>query len=1716
MENANTLAENTSTKEITISCPMTASGWVDKYSYSSSIYKIGTSATLIGNLDGINTVPGNTCMPIRMYVSFNMPSLPKNSRIKKAELKIFQGLSALNENASNKIGVYHIIDEDFTDGYYPVHDSRFIDYAEINQDESNVCYTFDVTGFIDSLVKGENTHPKLGIMTLNEGFTGESYITVHGNLNDQYTPQLTVTYETNYAVNTAYRTNTHELGRFGEGSIDLLCGNLMFESEDFSFGGTRMPVTIKHLYNSALSDKQYTNNPDIKLYTGDFSGMKVGNGFRLNIMQGMSYVSNLFPKAEGENKHGYVYTDENGAETYFKVSEKTATDPDNQSFVYNLYEDVDSGETIYEPRTRTLTIGTQKYIFDYLGNPREIQDEYGNSMFIGYDSQEEAIITSVTDGAGRVFNFSYDENGYLTSITAPDNTVITYGYTGDYLTSITYPEGEKAEINYSNNKPSVVILKDKDNNPVYKVTYHLYGDYVNEVAEFGFDGDTIINGVKSQFNYYGAASKTTIYSLEPKEDNAALYDHILTTVYTFSDEGDVISEYAYSKDIDSIGVETTGSGIVPHLTENGMSIVSNIDNLISNHSFETNNDWSLGGISNDYDIATRIETNESIAKFGQKLLKLRGGDVAHKTMLLTKGEYTISCYARVISNSANATDGAYIYVSSNSGYQLAQSEKIAKTDSEFVRLIAPFSITAETDVVNIAFLSDGNCVTYIDGVQLEKNGFANDYNMIENGSFESDSGWRISGGAFAQNTDYELVSFNMKRALSLNGNLDGMSLAEQTVSVKKAASTRESFILSGWAKGYAIPHHERVNDKAATFRLRALITYMDDTFDESYCADFSPCTDDWQFASVEFSKAEFKEIKSLKVYCDYDYNIGQAFFDNIQLIRTDIETDLTEDDFISSKDEVDSQSTDIEETENTSKEIEFEEVIDQYGNTLTETTFTDGEFGTIYKAFGFDTETHNNMISETDSRGNTVYYDYNEATSRVGRERRDGHNTIYNYDDEGRTTKISVEKPVSEDSGEIERIDVNYAYDALGNMTEIARGDGMKYNLCYNPFHKLESIGINGKTENLVEYTYKNGSGRLKEITYANGDKMKATYNGLGQMIGEEWTDSQNEVIAKYKYTYDGKGNIVRSIDIVTNKEYNYTYENGQLTRAIEYNITVLNNSIISKTAVCTIQYCYDNNNQPTKKCVTFADGTKRESFFENKEDGFDTVKFNVGDNIVTARSQSDSFGRKIFDEVEFGKGFISRQFRYHSGKATDEHKNNGKLQTSPTTELVSEIVMLNGRTIKYEYDAENRITKVIDSVDGTTEYTYDRLGQLLRETVNGVVKNEMTYDNFGNILTKNGVPYVYGDTAWKDLLTSYNGQAIIYDEQGNPTSYLGHTLTWEKGCQLKSFDGIQYTYNANGIRTSKIVDGVEHNYTLEGSKILREVWDNNTLIPLYDNEDAVCGIIFNNEPFYFQKNLQGDVITIVNKDAQVVAKYSYDAWGVCTVTQDSSECGIATVNPYRYRSYYYDADIQMYYLQSRYYDMFTARYINADDIKALSADNTILSCNIFTYCKNNSITNIDDTGKWLIQLICGVAGAALFGTVANILCRLLGLNSTVRRLVTAGFAILGGCLGAFFGPGLIAKIAPKAVKWVNTLEKAINRKSRFRPMICEGQTVIGYVWDDRFKIMLHFKHVKEPEKGMHICIQVKTKRKWRKLMDDIPLKKIGKVFAQWVKKYLK
>ena len=88
------------------------------------------------------------------------------------------------------------------------------------------------------------------------------------------------------------------------------------------------------------------------------------------------------------------------------------------------------------------------------------------------------------------------------------------------------------------------------------------------------------------------------------------------------------------------------------------------------------------------------------------------------------------------------------------------------------------------------------------------------------------------------------------------------------------------------------------------------------------------------------------------------------------------------------------------------------------------------------------------------------------------------------------------------------------------------------------------------------------------------------------------------------------------------------------------------------------------------------------------------------------------------------------------------------------------------------------------------------------------------------------------------------------------------------------------------------------------------------------------------------------------------MVEYSYDAWGNTEITGTLNNT-VGRINPLRYRGYYYDTDIGLYYLQSRYYDANIGRFINADEPTLLLAGVS----NLFGYCKNNPVNNIDYSG---------------------------------------------------------------------------------------------------------------------------------------------------------
>ena len=179
----------------------------------------------------------------------------------------------------------------------------------------------------------------------------------------------------------------------------------------------------------------------------------------------------------------------------------------------------------------------------------------------------------------------------------------------------------------------------------------------------------------------------------------------------------------------------------------------------------------------------------------------------------------------------------------------------------------------------------------------------------------------------------------------------------------------------------------------------------------------------------------------------------------------------------------------------------------------------------------------------------------------------------------------------------------------------------------------------------------------------------------------------------------------------------------------------------------------------------------------------------------------------------------------------------------------------------------------------------------------------------------------------------------------------------------------------------------------------------------------------YNGSFYYFVLNGQGDVIALLDSSGNTVVEYTYDPWGKVLSVTGTLAGTLGQANPIRYRGYYYDSETGFYFLQSRYYDPETGRFLNADEILGANQDS---SCyNIFAYCSNNPISYYDPSGNFILTAIVvglaagAVIGGAIGGVVSYNSAKSSGMKGSDLFWATAGGIGKGALIGSVAG-GLV------------------------------------------------------------------------------------------------
>ena len=1467
------------------------------------------------------------------------------------------------------------------------YDSKVLDYDSLTY-EDNRYLTFDLTNTFRGWYSDTNTK---GFVMEALDTVGSKKVVFKSYTKTSTTPALTLIYKDFTGTESNLSYHTVNVGTNAQAAVSDYLGNLVINQTLYEGTGSRMPLSITATYNSINKDTAFEN------------GSASGYGWQFSFNQ---YVREVTDKNLTKAGYNYIYTDADGTDHYFKLVEgETAKWEDEDGLGLTLTKDennifIDNGSTT---QTYDSTANGGKLLSE--------KDEHKNTITYTYTDGD---LTKITDGSGREVQLKYksstDGKKVVKRITKPDDTGIDIAYTTakDKVTSISFNDGHTSRFEYDDNYNLISISGVSDSYmkslPTHKFTYT--NGKVTNITEYGTDGTE-----GNHLNISYKADNTTVFTDKQGHSETHIFDNSGSTVSVLNSNGYATSSEntglvinnsanAYTKNyITESSQQTEVGGGKYYFVSNGAkgSITSTGGKVTVDNSAATEEDGYyqyLGTTSLKVENPTSENNSAFFTGFAHQFkgTTFNGKDVTFSAYVKTKNVKQIYSGGSV---------GAILKVKclDSSGKTVKEINSIGLTGTlDWQRISVTANVPSTTASIRAyGLIRYASGTAWFDCIQFEEGNCANNFNALQNSDFSSNDNWlteenksisankgtvTIGGtaGAFDDenadsssddSTDETQPSTYTKTvtetepndSITTYDNYGNAIKSEQgfvtrtvkkTYEVEESETTEEvtspsdsdnsadnddsdtssddnslgnkyiyqnvkvgragvSFKINGTAKSNSVP----LSNENRTFGIALNIYYNNSSTPEFHYQNFSANTDGYQQVSLSVTPEKTNEVVNYIAFAFvYAYNENEMTVDNAEVNISPL-----------------IQSSEDSKNETSEKEAVDEEVLSESIDKTKPYMQTSSEYDS----------TGNYVTSETNEQGSTTKYSYDANGNKTAVTDGNGNVTNYTYDTNGNV--LSIKNGTSGNE---------YSYTGTNSVSKITH-NGFSYSFNYDVFYNLLSTKIGNVA--ITSNTY-NSNGNLAKTTYANGDYFEYTYDDYGNIsliTGE--TGKIAEMI------YNKQGLVTKAVDYSSGETsyYYYTFDgsleseyrtssDGSLTH---YIVTDSNGNTVEKTSV----------NGQTKTITTGTD-----------KDG----KSFVSNDGVTNETSTDDFGRVSTVTTKQNKSdtVFTKQYSYYHGS-----------ESNATTNMVGGIsYKLSSDKVlgySYNYNDTGNVENVYENGKKVAVYTYDELNQLVwyADTRTGRYIR-IVYDNYGNIqkmesysLGTNWAPvklletrtYSYGDTNWKDKLTEFDGDSITYDKNGNPLTYRDDmTFEWENGRILKditTYDkAIQMSYDSNGMRTQKSVDGVKTNYYYDSSNNLFALTQgSDTLFFYYDNSGEVMSVSCNGTMYFYIKDLQGDITEIVDKDGKAVAKYAYDAWGNM-LTENNGTLTVGKLNPFRYRSYVYDEETGLYYLQSRYYDPLTGRFLNADVFNDTDTK-TSLSTNMYAYCENNSVNYVDSNG---------------------------------------------------------------------------------------------------------------------------------------------------------
>ncbi len=531
------------------------------------------------------------------------------------------------------------------------------------------------------------------------------------------------------------------------------------------------------------------------------------------------------------------------------------------------------------------------------------------------------------------------------------------------------------------------------------------------------------------------------------------------------------------------------------------------------------------------------------------------------------------------------------------------------------------------------------------------------------------------------------------------------------------------------------------------------------------------------------------------------------------------------------------------------------------------------------------------------------------------------------------------------------------------------------------------------------KYGYNNGIALFDNISLVKSVVQRYNYDENGNV--SEYSDGTRT----YTYTYDANGKLESIVDdkgdsVAIDNENDTVTDNKNGVKSdtdtdgnTEVNVT---SSVSTPSLKQTSTIIYADASRTKVSSATDVNGITT-TYTYNSDDLVLTEK--IGDTTVNYRYNDDGTV-----SMSYISGVASVNYVYDNGQLTEVSRGgyisgNSTKQTQKYNYTYDDFGNLLSLTVgtdageralvAYSYSGVNgEVSRMTYGNGQYVDYTYDEFERVSQVSVNGTAAYTYTYDNNGNVaraddlLLDTTYLYYYDDNGAliKTICTDDDRTFKVLTENNSSNSRVESTIfEIDSSAQKYSF-----LYCDEDTTYTKNNEDLLRKVTLPNNSYLLYGYDNLNRRPYAKTYTSSGTLIFENHTQFKANgnsttNLVSYYQTGNETDGYRVFTYTYDAYGNIVYIDNPSNLYI----PFRYRGYYYDSDTGFYYLQSRYYDPETGRFLNADDVDFLGLDSSNLSYNLFAYCGNNPIAFSDYSGylrikTWVVSTALDVAFAVL------------------------------------------------------------------------------------------------------------------------------------------